>query len=88
MYTVYCARLARSRLPEESKRPGMSVAVGPAGYTSATLAALVMEAPRVMPSDYLSIHPDVRTGDLWKAFAIPAAMFIWLLGLWFFAPAA
>ncbi|RYP27183.1 hypothetical protein DL767_007776 [Monosporascus sp. MG133] len=83
MYTVDSARLARSRLPEVSKRPGVFVAVGLAGYTSATLAALGMEAPRVNPPDLLSIHSDVRTGDLCKAFAIRDATFIWLLGFSF-----
>ncbi|RYP51356.1 hypothetical protein DL768_003284 [Monosporascus sp. mg162] len=85
MYTVYFSRLARSRLPEESKRHGMFVAVRPAGYRSATLAALGMVAPRVIYPDFLSIHSDVRTGNLRKAFAIPVAMFILLLGFWSFA---
>ncbi|RYP52871.1 hypothetical protein DL770_011008 [Monosporascus sp. CRB-9-2] len=85
MYTVYFAGLARSRLSQESKRHGIFVAVGPAGYTSVTLAALEMEGPRVIPPDFLSIHSDVRTGDFWKAFAIPAATLILLLGFWFLA---
>ncbi|ETS74910.1 hypothetical protein PFICI_13394 [Pestalotiopsis fici W106-1] len=83
MYTVYFTRLINSKLPTESKRPGMFVAVGPAGYTSSTLAALGMQAPRVIPADYLGL--SVPTGELWKAMAVPAAMFVWLVGFWFFA---
>lgn len=33
MYTLYFTRLINSELPEESKRPGMYVAVGPAGLS-------------------------------------------------------
>jgi tellurite resistance protein TehA-like permease len=53
------------------------------GYTSSTLAALGQQAPRVIPPDYLGL--SVPTGELWKAMAIPAAMFVWLVGFWFFA---
>ncbi|KAI1861409.1 uncharacterized protein JN550_010789 [Neoarthrinium moseri] len=84
MYTVYFTRLINSKLPFESKRPGMFVAVGPAGYASTTLASRGMQAPIVIPPNYLGIT-SVPTGDLWKAFAVPAAMFVWLLGFWFFA---
>ncbi|KAK6209276.1 hypothetical protein LQW54_006380 [Pestalotiopsis sp. IQ-011] len=86
MYTVYFTRLINSKLPTESKRPGMFVAVGPAGYTSNTLAALGMQAPKVIPPDLLGL--SVPTGELWKAAAVPAAMFVWLVGFWFLALAA
>ncbi|KAI0382454.1 C4-dicarboxylate transporter/malic acid transport protein-like protein [Hypomontagnella monticulosa] len=85
MYTVYFTRLASNGLPEPSKRPGMFVAVGPAGYTATTLAALGSQAPRIIPHDYLGITSEVPVGDLWKGFSVPAAMFVWLLGFWFFA---
>ncbi|KAI0023649.1 C4-dicarboxylate transporter/malic acid transport protein-like protein [Xylariomycetidae sp. FL0641] len=85
LYTVYFLRLIHGRLPEESQRPGMFVAVGPAGYTWTTLAALGTQAPRVIPANYLGNTYPVPTGMLWKATAIPAAMFVRLLGFWFFA---
>lgn len=47
-----------------------------------------MLAPKVIPPTYLGITSGVPTGDLWKAMSIPAAMFIWLVGFWFFAQAA
>ncbi|KAK3065012.1 hypothetical protein LTS18_013662 [Coniosporium uncinatum] len=84
MYTIYFTRLINSDLPEESKRPGMYVAVGPAAYTSNTLVALGVQAPKVLPATFLGIT-SVPTGDLWKAFAVPAGMFLWLLDFWFFA---
>lgn len=45
-------------------------------------------APKVIRPTYLGIKSGVPTGDLWKAMSVPAAMFIWLLGFWFFAQAA
>ncbi|KAL2353520.1 voltage-dependent anion channel [Cryomyces antarcticus] len=84
MYTLYFTRLISSELPEEPKRPGMFVAVGPAAYTSNTLVALGMQAPRVLPPAFLGIT-SVPTGDLWKAFGVASGMFLWLLGFWFFA---
>jgi hypothetical protein len=40
IYTTYLARLINSDLPDESKRPGMYVAVGPAGMCSTSQACL------------------------------------------------
>lgn len=50
MYTVYFTRLINSQLPEPSKRPGMFVAVGPAGTCSAPF--------RCPPRQYFT--PDAR----------------------------
>ncbi|KAI0482744.1 C4-dicarboxylate transporter/malic acid transport protein-like protein [Xylariaceae sp. FL0804] len=88
MYTIYVTRLVNSKLPEPSKRPGMFVAVGPAGYTSSTFAALGDHAPDIVPANYLGLPADLPTGYIWKAMAVPAAVFVWLLGFWFFALAA
>ncbi|KAJ9658047.1 hypothetical protein H2201_007942 [Coniosporium apollinis] len=84
IYTLYITRLISNQLPEESKRPGMYVAVGPAAYTSITLVSLGSQAQKVLPDDFLSIT-SVPTGDLWKAFGVPAGIFLWLIGFWFFA---
>ncbi|KAK8068208.1 hypothetical protein PG996_007320 [Apiospora saccharicola] len=88
MYTVYFTRLISGALPKAKKRPDMFVAVGPAGYTATTLSGLGMQAPKVVPATYLGITSGVPTGDLWKAMSVPAAMFIWMVGFWFFAQAA
>lgn len=47
-----------------------------------------MQAPKIIPATYLGITSGVPTGDLWKAMSVPAAMFVWLVGFWFFAQAA
>jgi len=55
-------------------------------YTSSTLVALGMQAPKVIPKDFLGIS-SVPTGDIWKGFAVPVGCFLWLVGFWFFAVA-
>ena len=85
IYTIYLTRLINSELPPEAKRPGMYVAVGPAAYTSNTLIALGMQAPKYLPPGYLGTPVDFPLGYVWKAIGVPAGIFIWLLGFWFFA---
>jgi tellurite resistance protein TehA-like permease len=54
--------------------------------TQRTLQTLVLgtQASKIFPPTFLRIT-SVSTGDLWKAFGVPASIFVWLLGLWFFA---
>jgi len=49
MYTLYFTRLINSALPEESKRPGMYVAVGPAGKFANT-PSCVLFLPLIIAS--------------------------------------
>ena len=85
IYTIYLTRLIEKDLPAEPKRPGMYVAVGPASYTSNTLVALGMQAPKYLPPGFLGTPTDFPIGDVWKAIAVPAGIFLWLLGFWFSA---
>lgn len=62
----------------------MFLAVGPAAYTSNTLVALGSDAPKILPPAYLGID-SAPAGDVWKAIGVPAGIFLWLLGFWFFA---
>ncbi|KAF2636292.1 C4-dicarboxylate transporter/malic acid transport protein [Massarina eburnea CBS 473.64] len=84
MYTIYVTRLVNSELPEPSKKPAMFVAVGPAAYTSNTLVALGLQAPKVLPPDFLDL-PSLPIGETWKAIGVPAGIFLWLLSFWFCA---
>lgn len=84
MYTLYFTRLINSEIPPERERPGMFLAVGPAAYMSNTLVALGGDAPKILPPAYLGID-SVPAGDVWKAIGVPAGIFLWLLGFWFFA---
>lgn len=85
IYTIYLTRLINSDTPPEPKRPGMYVAVGPAAYTSNTLVALGMQAPKYIPPGFLGIPEDIQVGYIWQAIGVPAGIFLWLLGFWFMA---
>ncbi|KAK7521529.1 voltage-dependent anion channel [Phyllosticta citriasiana] len=85
MYTLYFTRLITRFLPTEPKRPGMYVAVGPAAYTANALVSLGMKAPEILPPDYLGITSGIPAGEIWRAVGVPAGIFVWLLGFWFFS---
>lgn len=68
----------------EAPNPHRPRANGFTAYTANTLVALGIQAPKVIPADYLGIT-SVPTGDLWKGIGVPAGIFIWLLAFWFFA---
>jgi tellurite resistance protein TehA-like permease len=85
IYTIYLTRLINSDIPPASKRPGMWVAVGPAAYTSNTLVALGMQAPKYLSPGSFGIPRDIPVGYILKAIGVPAGVFLWLLGFWFFA---
>lgn len=63
MYTLYFTRLINSKLPEEPKRPGMYVAVGPAGMCSCTHPPFTAIVPSPPP------RPHTRTSSLAHAHA-------------------
>ncbi|ETI27263.1 hypothetical protein G647_09946 [Cladophialophora carrionii CBS 160.54] len=83
-YTLYITRLTSGLLPDEPKRPGMFVAVGPAAYTSQALINLGSQAQVILPSGFLGIT-TIPVGDIWKAVGVAGGIFLWLVGFWFFA---
>lgn len=83
-YTLYITRLTSGLLPDEPKRPGMYVAVGPAAYTSNALVNLGSQAQVILPPGFLGIT-TIPVGDIWKAVGVAAGIFLWLVGFWFFA---
>lgn len=83
-YTLYITRLTSGLLPEESKRPGMFVAVGPVAYTSNAFVSLGSQAQVILPPGFLGIT-TIPVGDIWKAIGVGIGIFLWLLGFWFFA---
>ena len=84
MYTIYVIRLLTGMIPDESKRPGMFVSVGPAAYTAQTLVQLGTHAQKILPPDFIG-PLAVPVGDVWKATGVFGGIFIWLLGFWFSA---
>ena len=83
MYAIYVQRLMSSQLPPPPSRPGMYVSVGPTGYTSTALLSLGMQAPSVLPADFLSIS-GVNVGDIIKILGVISGIFLFLVSFWFF----
>ncbi|KAH7305978.1 voltage-dependent anion channel-domain-containing protein [Stachybotrys elegans] len=84
IYAVYLMRLIQHSLPDPSKRPGMYIAVGPASFTCAGLLNLGKQAKANLPDDFLGIT-SVPVGDLWLGMSVAAALFLWLMAIWFSA---
>ncbi|KFA69031.1 hypothetical protein S40285_08457 [Stachybotrys chlorohalonatus IBT 40285] len=84
IYVVYLTRLIHHNLPEPSKRPGMYIAVGPAAFTSSGLVSLGNQAQSAIPSGFLGIE-SIPVGDLWLGLSVAAALFLWLMAIWFSA---
>ena len=84
VYTVYLTRLIHNDMPDASVRPGMYMSVGPAAYTCAGLLTLGKQAMSALPPDFLGVT-SLPVGELWYAVAVPAALFLWLIAIWFSA---
>ncbi|KAK5116940.1 hypothetical protein LTR62_006661 [Meristemomyces frigidus] len=82
MYAIYTQRLMTSELPAASKRPGMYVSVGPAGYTAAALIALGQRAPNVIPHDAWSFSV-LPTGSVVNVLGVVSGLFLILFSAWF-----
>ncbi len=83
IYAIYIQRLMSSPLPPPPSRPGMYVSIGPTGYTSAALLSLGMQAPSVIPPNFLSIL-SVNVGDIIKILGVMSGIFLFLVSFWFF----
>jgi len=83
-YTLWITRLTTALLPDEPKRPGMYVAVGPAAYTANAMIILGSQAQVILPPGFLGIT-TIPVGDIWKAMGVAVGIFLWLLAFWFFA---
>lgn len=84
IYVVYLTRLIANDMPPPSTRPGMYVSVGPAAYTCAGLVGLGKQAQSVLPDGFLGVS-SLSVGDVWRSCSVAAALFLWLVALWFSA---
>lgn len=83
MYANYIGRLMSYGLPQKNARPGMFIAVGPPSFTALALIGLSNEAVRLFPSDFIST--SVNVPEVLRVMALFTGIFLWLVGLWFFA---
>ncbi|CAM1509744.1 Fc.00g000790.m01.CDS01 [Cosmosporella sp. VM-42] len=81
VYPLYLGRLMQDGLPAPAMRPGMFIAVGPAGYT--TVAIIGMS--RAIPDGYgyFAAHP--MAAEVLRIMALWVGVWIWCVAFWFFA---
>lgn len=81
-YTLVMQRLMTSALPAPAARPGMYVAVGPAGYTSAAFIQLGMQAQKIFPGNAFGVS-SVPVGDILLIIGVVSGLFVILFAFWF-----
>ncbi|KAK7525238.1 voltage-dependent anion channel [Phyllosticta citriasiana] len=85
LHTLVLIRLFASGLPAPSQRPSLFILAAVPAFTAAALIANARALPGSKGA-YLSAHPGAV--DALAAFALWAAIFLWLLAAWFFLFAA
>jgi len=82
IYSAFVYRLMTQKLPQETRRPGMFVSVGPSGFTVAGIVHLgnIMES-KILPS---GLQSDPRVSFTLKLLASLTGLWLWGLCLWFF----
>lgn len=81
IYPLYLGRLMQDGLPAAAMRPGMFIAVGPAGFT----ITAVIGMSRAIPEDYgyFAAHP--MAPEVLRIVVLWLSIWIWCIGFWFFA---
>jgi C4-dicarboxylate transporter/malic acid transport protein len=80
LYAVCLVRLFEYGLPPPNARPGMFICVGPPGFTSLAIIGMSNALPENY--GYFAAHPGAATAL--KAMALFTAIFIWMIGFWWF----
>ncbi|KAJ3527108.1 hypothetical protein NM208_g10869 [Fusarium decemcellulare] len=81
VYPLYLGRLMQDGLPAPAMRPGMFIAVGPAGYTSVALIGMASSIPEGY--GYFATYP--MAPQVLQIMALWVSIFIWCIAFWFFA---
>lgn len=80
-YPLYFGRLMEEGLPDPAMRPGMFIAVGPAGYT--TIAIIGMAD--AIPTEYGYFAEYPLAAQVLQILSLWIGIWIWCLGFWFFS---
>ncbi|KAF7552413.1 hypothetical protein G7Z17_g4362 [Cylindrodendrum hubeiense] len=80
IYPLYLGRLMQDGLPAPAMRPGMFIAVGPAGYT----AVAIIGMSRSIPSDYGYFATYPLAEQVLRILALWISLWIWCVAFWFF----
>lgn len=81
VYPLYLGRLMEDGLPAPAMRPGMFIAVGPAGYTTVAIIGMANAIPTEY--GYFAQHP--MAAQVLQILSVWIGIWIWCLGFWFFA---
>ncbi|KAF5724111.1 C4-dicarboxylate transport mae1 [Fusarium mundagurra] len=79
MYPLYLGRLMQDGLPAPAMRPGMFIAVGPAGYT----AVAIIGMSRSLPEGYGYFATYPMANEILRVLALWTGVWIWCVGFWF-----
>lgn len=81
MYSILIVRLMQFGLPSPNLTPGMFITVGPPSFTGLALIGM----SRALPEGYGYFATYPAAIPALRAVALFAAIFLWALGLWWFA---
>ncbi|KAK7427005.1 hypothetical protein QQZ08_006432 [Neonectria magnoliae] len=80
IYPLYLGRLMQDGLPALAMRPGMFIAVGPAGYTAVSIIGMA----RAIPADYGYFAAYPLAEQVLRVMALWVSIWIWCVAFWFF----
>jgi tellurite resistance protein TehA-like permease len=80
LYAVCLVRLFEYGLPPPNARPRMFICVGPPGFTALAIIGMSNALPEEY--GYFATYPGAATAL--KAMALFTAIFIWMIGFWWF----
>lgn len=81
VYPLYLGRLMQDGLPAPAMRPGMFIAVGPAGFTTVAIIGMA----RAIPTDYGYFVRFPLAAEVLRVIALWVGIWIWCVSFWFFA---
>ncbi|KAI5276737.1 hypothetical protein E4T47_00302 [Aureobasidium subglaciale] len=81
IYGIMLVRLFQYGLPPPHARPGMFICVGPPGFTILSLIGM----SNALPEGYGYFASNPTAIPALKAMALFVGIFIWMIGLWWFA---
>ncbi|KAF2464117.1 uncharacterized protein BDR25DRAFT_329391 [Lindgomyces ingoldianus] len=80
MYAHYIGRLMQAGLPNREHRPAMFIGVGPPSFSCLAFIGMANS----LPEDFNFDGDKSLDGAMLRALALVAALFLWVLALWFF----
>jgi C4-dicarboxylate transporter/malic acid transport protein len=80
MYAHYIGRLMQVGFPNREHRGAMFIGVGPPSFTCLAFIGMA----NALPDDFDLQGDGLMDGDMLRTLALVAALFLWVLAMWFF----